>query len=169
MRGEEWEKLELSLQPTGPQRVPIDSMIATRHEHLLALRPPNPDKDRLPDPLDGEFFYDVALAESLIANGTIAPQRISTFPTSWARKTWGVTCGGGVVRQAEGSNLDLIWVLRMPALRAAEACVLIEDRGGELRLLDGAHRLTRAYIDGLQSVSAIIISAEDAELFRKSR
>lgn len=164
MREREWKALELELNPYGPQRVPLDTAIAEKHARLLALRPASPEKDRIPDPMDRDrYWFDIALLNELIAAGKITPTEVP-WSTKYAERMWGLKLEQGIVSQTV--NVDLIWALRMPEERAAQPCLLFGD-GDAKSFADGSHRLTRQWLDGKVSVTALCVADADMQLVRK--
>lgn len=165
--GDDWQSIETRIAPLGPQSIPLPKEVARDHERLFALKPIHPMKDLVEDQDDGAWLFDVAAIAEAVALGKITTRR-APFPTSYAAKVWGVCAAGGCVRQAEGSFLDLIWVLRMPHDRAVQPVLAIRYAAGP-DLLDGSHRLTRAMLDGHKSHPSLVVSRQDVLPFRKPR
>lgn len=157
------------LKPTERQTIPVPWYVRLGHRLMHAVGGENPLKNKVDSAASPDlYFYDVLMAEEFIRQGDIVTTT-ATVKTGPYELMWGLTVQGGVVEQDELSNLDLIWVLTMPPERAAVPPKMFTDDMGQLRLLDGSHRIARAIVDGKSAIPFDIISPADSIKFRRPK
>lgn len=147
--------------------LPVPQSIIDAHRAMLETNGPHAMKDVALDMEEPDFLFDVLAIEAAIADRSL-PVTTGVWPTDYARRVWHMDFDGAVVSQGEGSNVDLVWAATMPAFRAAAPVLVISYAEG-LSLFDGAHRLTRALIEGAVDHPSLIFRRTDALAYRRPR
>lgn len=62
-------------------------------------------------------------------------------------RQWDLRITNDAISQGEGGGIDLMYTASMPTARTIKALIVIEFPEG-LSMIDGAHRIARAMIDG---------------------
>lgn len=153
------------IDPTAALRLPVSQDVIDQHRQLQSARGVHPLKDRILDKEDPSLEFDVAAIEAAVRAGQVPTQQ-GTWSTKYAKKIWKLDYSGGVLSQGDGSILDLVWVAIMPTARQAEPVIVLQYDDGS-SLLDGSHRLARAWMDGKQSHPSVILLRNDALHLRK--
>ena len=158
-----------TLKPTEPRKIVVPWHVKLAHRLMHAVGSENPLKNKVDSAASPDlYFYDVLMAEELIRQGGIVTTT-ATVSTRQYKGMWGISVQNGIVSQDNLSNLDLIWVLTMPPERAAVPPKMFTDDMGQLRLLDGSHRIARAIVDGKSAIPFDIISPVDSIKFRRPK
>lgn len=156
----------LILSRTSPQKNPVPCWKYHLHRLATKISVPNPRKGQVQCHFDTRYYYDANKAQYFISKGCITTKSIR-IPVKNYVLIWGVNYSDQVLRQDELSNLDLIWVLTMDSCRKQKSILFFhepEDSGP--KILDGAHRLVRAFVDGDEFINVEVIEEKDVYLFK---
>lgn len=164
------QRLWEALRPYAPRRRPVSAWTRALHRCATALAGPNPAKGKVPARWSPGEYYDADLARELVDAGTIQTTVLTIPPDRYAALQWSVAFSDEVLSQGEGSGADLIWVLTMPASRAAAPVLFFHEPGDPgPKLLDGCHRIIRSVVDGATALDVEVIGQGDEQHFRKRR
>ena len=155
------------IDPTAPLKLPVPEDLIAAHRESWRIRGAHPHKDFLTDIEEPDFHFDVQAIQAAIDSGVV-PVRKDAWPTRYAYTAWHLNVADAVVSQGEGGGLDLIWVITLPPLRAAQPVLVLEYREGS-SFFDGAHRLARAFVDGAVEHPCLGFERADVLSYRTMR
>ena len=154
------------LSRTSPQKNPVPCWKYHLHRLATKISVPNPRKGQVQSHYDPRYYYDVNKAQYLISKGHIITKPLRIEVKKYVL-IWRANYSDQVLRQYELSNLDLIWVLTMDSCHKQKSILFFhepEDSGP--KILDGAHRLVRAFVDGDEFINVEVIEEKDVYLFK---
>lgn len=155
------------IDPIALLTLPVPGDLIAAHRESWRILGAHPHKDIVTDMDEPDYLFDVKAIQEAI-DASVLPVCASVWPTGYAEATWHLNVTDGVVSQGEGSILDLIWATTMPPCRAETPVLVVKYAGGQ-SLLDGSHRLARAFIDGATHHPSLVFERADALEFRRRR